>query len=104
MAPSADPLPPSLPVDSHPPRPTKLSHEVLSEAGLDTTSSEFKTRNTGPLKKTGVLDSAFDFEDVTPVIGREYPKARIVEDILGAENADELIRDLAITSKYQHFN
>ncbi|PVH69979.1 taurine dioxygenase family protein [Cadophora sp. DSE1049] len=81
MAPSAD-----TPVASHP-----------SSPDIDPNSAEFKSRNTGPLKKTGVLDSAFEFEDVTPVIGREYPSARIVEDILGAPNADELIRDLAIT-------
>jgi hypothetical protein len=50
-----------------------------------------------PLKKTGVIDK-FEFEETTPVIGREYSKLNIVDDILGAENADELIRDLAITS------
>ena len=88
MAPFADPIP----VDYHLPPVPKVIPDI------DPNSSEFKTRNTAPLKKTGVLDSAFEFEDVTPVIGRGYPKARIVEDILGAENADELIRDIAITS------
>ncbi|KAH7403078.1 taurine dioxygenase family protein [Cadophora sp. MPI-SDFR-AT-0126] len=93
MAPSADPLPPTpIPVDSHPaPTPPQATPD------LDRNSAEFKTRNTAPLKKTGALDSAFAFEDVTPVIGREYPKAQIVEDILRAENSDELVRDLAIT-------
>lgn len=50
-----------------------------------------------PLKKTGVIDE-FEHEDTTPVIGREFPKVNIVDDILNASNADELIRDLAITS------
>ncbi|KAF3031556.1 hypothetical protein E8E12_000325 [Didymella heteroderae] len=49
------------------------------------------------LRKSGVLDSKFDFEDSTPVIGREYSTVNIVDDLLNAENADELIRDLAIT-------
>jgi len=50
-----------------------------------------------PLRTTGVLDQ-FEFFDVTPVIGREFPKANLVE-WLEAPNSDELIRDLAITSK-----
>jgi hypothetical protein len=78
MAPSAD-----IPVDSHPPKGT----------------SDTKSRNTGPLKKSGALDAAFEFDDVTPTIGREYLTAQIVEDILNAPNADELLRDLAITSQ-----
>lgn len=53
-----------------------------------------------PLIKTGSLDQKFKFDEVTPVIGREYPEANIVDDILNASNADELIRDLAITSEF----
>lgn len=52
-----------------------------------------------PLQKSGALDSKFKFEEATPVIGREYPSVNIVDDILNAADADELIRDLAITSK-----
>lgn len=52
-----------------------------------------------PLQKSGALDSKFEFEESTPVIGREYPTVNIVDDLLNADNADELIRDLAITSK-----
>ncbi|KAE9978012.1 hypothetical protein EG328_001716 [Venturia inaequalis] len=55
-----------------------------------------KSRNTEPLKKSGVLEAAFGFEDITPTIGREIT-AQIVEDILNAPNADDLLRDLAIT-------
>lgn len=80
MAPSA-----TLPVDSHSP--------------LDgfTDDASTKSRNTEPLKKSGALDSAFEFEEVTPVIGREYPTTNIVSDLLEASNADDLLRDLAIT-------
>ena len=79
MAPSAN-----VPVDSHPPP-------------KDTSAT--KSRNTEPLKKSGALDAAFEFDDVTPTIGREYLRAQIVEDILNAPNADDLLRDLAITSQ-----
>ena len=53
-----------------------------------------------PLQLSGALDQ-YEHFDVTPVIGREYPKANLVE-WLNAPNADELIRDLAITSKRSH--
>lgn len=51
-----------------------------------------------PLKPSGALD-AFEHFEVTPVIGREYPKVNLVNDVINAKNPDELIRDLAITSK-----
>lgn len=79
MAPSA-----TISVDSHPPP---------SKDGAAT-----KSRNTGPLTKSGALEAAFKFEDITPTIGREIT-AQIVEDILNAPNADDLLRDVAITSK-----
>lgn len=50
-----------------------------------------------PFKPTSALD-AFDFEEVTPVIGREFPKLNIVDDILTAQNADDRLRELAVTS------
>lgn len=53
--------------------------------------------SSGPLKASGILAGQEHF-DVTPVIGREFPKANLV-DWLNAPNSDELIRDLAITSK-----
>lgn len=55
---------------------------------------------TNPLKKVGALDNNFKFEETTPVIGREYPDLDLVNDVLNASNADELIRDLAITSTF----
>jgi len=56
------------------------------------------TQKTEPLKLSGALDT-FESFDVTPVIGREFPTANLV-DWLNAPNADELIRDLAITSTF----
>ncbi|KAF3039669.1 hypothetical protein E8E11_005987 [Didymella keratinophila] len=50
-----------------------------------------------PLRKSGALDSRYKFEESTPVIGREYSTINIVDDLLNADNADDLIRDLAIT-------
>ncbi|KAM0469438.1 hypothetical protein ACHAP7_010018 [Fusarium lateritium] len=49
-----------------------------------------------PLRLSGALDQ-FKHEESTPVIGREYSDVNLVDDIINAENADELIRDLAIT-------
>ncbi|KAJ9157889.1 Taurine dioxygenase family protein [Pleurostoma richardsiae] len=49
-----------------------------------------------PLSLAGVLDQ-FKYEEVTPVIGREYPGVNLVDDIINAKNSDALIRDLAIT-------
>ncbi|CAK7274849.1 hypothetical protein SEPCBS57363_006374 [Sporothrix epigloea] len=49
-----------------------------------------------PIVPTGALDK-FEFVEATPVIGREYPFVNIVDDILNAKNADELLRDLAYT-------
>ena len=50
-----------------------------------------------PLKLSGALDR-FKHEDTTPVIGREFFDANIVDDLLNGENADERLRDVAITS------
>lgn len=48
-----------------------------------------------PLTKGSSIDH-LEYVDVTPVIGREYPTARI-KDMLAADNAEEQLRDLAIT-------
>lgn len=52
-----------------------------------------------PLKSSGTL-AEFAWEDVTPVIGREFPTINLVDDILHAPNADDLLRDLAIESAF----
>lgn len=58
---------------------------------------KLETNHKEPLKLSGALDK-FESFDVTPVIGREYANVDLVE-WLRAPNSDELIRDLAITSK-----
>lgn len=70
----------------------------MSPSALDETpiSINSKLNKTAPLQLSGSLDS-FESFDVTPIIGREFPTANLV-DWLNAPNADELIRDLAITS------
>ena len=52
-----------------------------------------------PLKLSGELNK-FAHEDATPVIGREFPTVNIVDDLLNASNADELLRDLAVTGRW----
>lgn len=70
--------------------PTAIDTEV-------TLHTSTKTSLPTPLKSSNSLEQYESF-DVTPNIGREFPKANLVE-WLNAPNADELIRDLAITSK-----
>lgn len=48
-----------------------------------------------PLKKGNSIDH-LEYVDVTPIIGREYPTARL-EDIYDAPNRDDQLCDLAIT-------
>ncbi|TQW01289.1 hypothetical protein V2A60_002296 [Cordyceps javanica] len=54
-----------------------------------------KGKVTAPLQVTGALQSLESVE-LSPTLGREYPKADLVE-LLRAPNSDELIRDLAVT-------
>lgn len=65
-----------------------------SKAGISKTESLYPK----PLSLSGALDK-FEHVEATPIIGREYPTLNIVDDIFNAPNADELLRDLAITSK-----
>jgi len=51
-----------------------------------------------PLQLQGALDE-YDSFDVTPIIGREFPSVNL-KKWLEAPNTDELLRDLAITSKF----
>jgi hypothetical protein len=57
-----------------------------------------------PLKQSGLLNEKFESDDLTPVIGREFPKVNIVDDLLNSPDADTLLRDLAITSAYPPSN
>ena len=52
----------------------------------------------GPLKTTGALKD-LEFAEITPLLGREYTKAKVT-DLMNAPNSDELIRDLAITGEF----
>lgn len=49
-----------------------------------------------PLETNGALDS-YNYKDLTPCIGREFPTANLVE-MMGAPNSDELLQELALTS------
>lgn len=73
--------------------PERVSANLAKQNG-HSNSHEVKTT---PLKLTGVLDHHEHF-DLTPVIGREFPKVDLVE-WLQAPNADELLTELAYTSK-----
>jgi hypothetical protein len=57
-----------------------------------------KSQHCVPLELSGALDK-FSFEETTPEVGREYANVNIVDDLMNAENADDALRDLAITSK-----
>ena len=73
---------------------------IRSEPAQNGTNGVHKTpAYPQPLKLSGALNE-FKWEDATPVIGREFPTVNIVDDLMNASNADELLRDLAITSKY----
>lgn len=65
---------------------------------LSAVEASTKTQNPKPLELKGVLNQFKSFE-VTPVIGKEFPEANLVE-WLRAPNSDELLRDLAITGSY----
>lgn len=64
----------------------------------DTPAENGKSSYRQPFKQTGALDS-FKYEDTTPAIGREFLGVNIVDDLINASNADELLLDLAITSQ-----
>ena len=72
------------------------SHAVkgVAATAVPTGSSSIAPR--APLKRTGILDSQYEFEELTPAIGRVYPTLQL-RDVLKHEKADELIRDIAIT-------
>lgn len=85
---------------------TSSSSQYLNMAPADAMNTESfsclsveKRPYPKPLKSSGAL-AKFTCEDMTPVIGREFPTVNIVEDILNAVNSNELIRDLAIDSAF----
>ena len=50
-----------------------------------------------PLQYSGSLDG-FKWIDVTTIIGREYPDIQLT-NLMKADNSEQLLRDLAITSE-----
>lgn len=71
---------------------------LTSDIPIHSAASEETPSYPEPLKLSGALDQ-FSFEDTTPVIGREFLNVNIVDDLLNGPDADERLRDLAITSK-----
>lgn len=63
----------------------------------DLDTETLRTGHKEPLQLKGVIDQFQSF-DVTPVIGREFVDVDLVA-WLDAPNSDDLLRDLAITSK-----
>ncbi|RVD81885.1 uncharacterized protein DFL_009732 [Arthrobotrys flagrans] len=70
--------------------PSAVSGEAVKEVLVGKKSFPEPIRSKGNLNK-------FKSDDITPIIGTEFPEANIVDDILNAPNADELLRDLAVT-------
>lgn len=77
------------------------STETIPIRAREESDQVLKDHRATPLKLAGVLDEYKSF-DVTPVIGREFPDAQLT-DWLDAPNADDLLRDLAITSMFPNF-
>ncbi|KAK3111842.1 hypothetical protein LTR53_012493 [Teratosphaeriaceae sp. CCFEE 6253] len=67
----------------------------LKEQNSQSNTTKSKYENDGPIRSTGALDHLESF-DVTPVIGREFPTANLVE-MIEAPNANDLLRELAYT-------
>lgn len=68
----------------------------MAPSAVETELPIHTRKSPGPLQLSGALNE-YDSFDVTPAIGREFPKANVV-DWLNAPNSDALIRDLAVTS------
>ncbi len=69
---------------------------AVQEASV-ATQALLETQHREPLILSGALDH-FESFDVTPVIGREFVGVNLAKWIR-APNSNELLRDLAITSK-----
>ena len=73
--------------------PTKDIKNAVKDAKIPQTESSIAPR--APLQASGLLDSLYEFDELTPVMGRTYPTLQL-RDLVNHEKADELIRDLAI--------
>jgi hypothetical protein len=66
--------------------------EAVSELSIKGSKGQLQKE---PLKYSGSLDR-FSHEDLTPSTGTEFSSSTQLSQLLSADNADELIRDLAI--------
>jgi hypothetical protein len=78
-------------------KPEEVKPAAEEASALKNEEPQLLTNHREPLKLSGALDHIKYFE-TTPAIGREFENVDLVE-LLRAENSDELLRDLAITSK-----
>jgi len=82
---------------------TQEDLELFKEQSQQTSTENQKKLKVQPLQLKGVLDQYKSF-DITPVLGREYREDVQLADLIQAENSDELLRDLAITSNNKLYN
>jgi hypothetical protein len=75
--------------------PSLEDHHTNDSAQTNGQSKEPPQLRRQPLKNSGSI-AHLGYVDVTPLIGREYPDAKI-KDILYASNSEDQLRDLAIT-------
>ena len=109
MAPSATEIIPQDAIPIHPGKADAIatvtettqpdvSTEVKSTETVEAKPEATSVTSTKPwVQSTSVLDK-YEYFDVTPVIGREFTTGNLVE-WLQSPNADELLRELALTSK-----
>lgn len=69
----------------------------MAPTAIEAEPVALRVKNPQPIQPKGVLEQ-FESFDVTPAIGKEFPKADLAEWI-NAPNSDDLLRDLAVTSK-----
>ena len=72
--------------------PPELVHDPLK-----TKSTVYNSPMREPMPLMGSLDG-FMFFDLTPIVGTEFPAANVV-NWMKAPNSDEMLRELAVTSK-----
>jgi hypothetical protein len=81
--------------------PSVVQNVTQTVSDLSLNPLKAKTLIKEPLKSSGSLDQ-FPQEDLTPALGTEFSTATQLSQLLKADNADELIRDLAILSIPKH--
>lgn len=93
-------LPPELDHDSlkmGPMVPNFLKMEPMVHGALKMEPMAHDSLKREPMPLTGSLNGFKSF-DMTPIVGTEFPAANVV-DWMKAPNSDEMLRDLAVTSR-----